>query len=113
MQGKDSDGQDVRGDASARFLVYETDVEMAEWAADEKFLQKLADEGHGEFRRGSKLAAFLDQLPLPPAAKTKPKVDLAPDWSSASWSPFLAVFFVLFTGLLAGEWFLRRRWGMA
>ena len=38
---------------------------------------------------------------------------LAPDWSSASWSPFLVVFFVLFTGLLAGEWFLRRRWGMA
>ncbi len=111
--GKDSDGQEVSGDASARFLVYETDVEMAEWAADEKFLQKLADEGRGEFRRGSKLAAFLDQLPLPPSAKTKPRVDLAPDWSSASWSPFLILFFVLFTALLAGEWFLRRRWGMA
>ena len=77
------------GDASARFLVYEAEVEMAEWAADEKFLQKLADEGRGEFRRGSKLAAFLEQLPLPPAAKTKPRVDLAPDWTSASWSPFL------------------------
>ena len=76
---------------------------MAEWAADEKFLQKLADEGRGEFRRGAKLAAFLEQLPLPPAAKTKSRVDLAPDWTSASWSPFFVLFFVLFTGLLAGN----------
>ena len=110
--GKDSDGQEVSGEASARFLVYETDVEMAEWAADEKFLQKLADEGRGEFRRGAKLASFLEQLPAPPAAKTRPKVDLAPDWTSASWSPFFVLFFVLFTGLLAAEWLLRRRWGL-
>ena len=40
------------------------------------------------------------------------RVDTDPDWNSASWSPFFVLFFVLFTGLLAGEWFLRRRWGM-
>ena len=110
--GKDVDGQDVSGAASARFLAFEEDVEMAEWAADEGFLRKLADEGRGEFRRGAKLAAFLEQLPPSPAAKTKPKVDANPDWNSASWSPFFLLFYVLFTGLLAGEWFLRRRWGM-
>jgi uncharacterized membrane protein len=110
--GKDMDGQDVSGEASARFLAFEEDVEMAEWAADEGFLRKLADEGRGEFRRGSKLAAFLEQLPPSPAAKTKPKVDADPDWNSASWSPFFVLFYLLFTGLLAGEWFLRRRWGM-
>ena len=111
-RGKDAEGQDVSGEASARFLAFEEDVEMAEWAADEGFLRKLADEGRGEFRRGTKLAAFLEQLPPSPAAKTKPKVDANPDWNSASWSPFFVLFYLLFTGLLAGEWFLRRRWGM-
>ncbi len=111
-RGKDADGQDVDAEASARFLAFEEDVEMAEWAADEGFLKKLADEGRGEFRRGTKLVAFLEQLPPSPAAKTKPKVDADPDWNSASWSPFFVLFYLLFTGLLAGEWFLRRRWGM-
>jgi uncharacterized membrane protein len=110
--GKDADGQDVSGEASARFLAFEEDVEMAEWAADEGFLRKLADEGRGEFRRGTKLAAFLEQLPPSQATKTKLKVDASPDWNSASWSPFFVLFYLLFTGLLAGEWFLRRRWGM-
>ena len=85
---------------------------MAEWAADEDFLKKLADEGRGEYHRASKLASFLEQLPAPPPSKTKQKTDAAPDWSAASWSPFLAAFFVLFTGVVAAEWFLRRRWGM-
>ena len=111
-RGKDADGNDVGGDATARFLAYEEEVEMAEWAADEDFLKKLADEGRGEYRRGSKLAPFLEQLPAPPASKTRAKVDEAPDWTSASWSPFFGLFFLLFTGLLAAEWFLRRRWGM-
>ena len=112
-RGKDSEGADVHAEAPpARFFAYEEDVEMAEWAADEDFLKKLADEGRGEYRRGAKLAEFLEHLPPPPASKTKPKVDAKPDWSSASWSPFLVLFFLLFTGLLAGEWFLRRRWGM-
>ena len=111
-RGKDADGADVHADGSARFFAYEEEVEMAEWAADEDFLKKLADEGRGEYHRGTQLASFLEQLPPPPAPKTKPKVDEAPDWSSASWSPFFGLFFLLFTGLLAAEWFLRRRWGM-
>ena len=81
------------------------------WAADEVFLRKLAAAGGGEFHRGSKLASFLEHLPTPPAAKTKPQMDGAPHWNSASWSPFFLAFFVLFTGLLAGEWFQRTRWG--
>ncbi len=109
--GKDADGADVRADATARFFAYEEDVEMADWSADEGFLKKLADEGRGEYHRGTAFADFLEHLP-PAADRTKPKVDEKPDWSSASWSPFLAAYFLLFTGLLAAEWFLRRRWGM-
>jgi uncharacterized membrane protein len=111
-RGKDAEGQDVQGDASARFFVYEEEVEMAEWAADEDFLNKMADEGRGEYHRGTKLAPFLEQLPPLAPLKTKAKTDQAPDWSSASWSPFFVLFFLLFTGLLAAEWLLRRRWGM-
>jgi hypothetical protein len=111
-RGTDAEGNVVEGDGSAHVLAFEEEVEMAEWAADEDFMKKLADEGRGEYRRGSKLASFLEQLPPPPAAKTRPKVDAAPDWSAASWSPFFVLFFLLFTGVLAAEWFLRRRWGM-
>ncbi|HVS37454.1 MAG TPA: glutamine amidotransferase [Gemmataceae bacterium] len=110
-RGKDASGQDVNADATARFFAYEEDVEMAEWAADEDFLKKLADEGRGEYRRGTSLADFLEHLP-PAPAKMKPKMDEKPDWNSASWSPFFVLFFVLFTATLAVEWFLRRRWGM-
>ena len=85
---------------------------MAEWAADEDFLKKLADEGHGEYRHGTQLAEFLENLPPPPWSKTQSKIDARPDWNPASGWWFLVLFFVLFTGVLAGEWFLRRRWGM-
>ena len=52
-RGKDADGNDVHAEGSARFFAYEEEVEMAEWAADEDFLKKLADEGRGEYHRGT------------------------------------------------------------
>ena len=52
-RGKDADGADVHAEGSARFFAYEEEVEMAEWAADEDFLKKLADEGRGEYHRGT------------------------------------------------------------
>jgi hypothetical protein len=118
--GKDADGGDLKEEARARFIVYEEDVELADWAADDKFLEKLAHEGGGQFRRGAKLAEFLEQPPEAPAPRTREKRSSLPDWGARPgpgdapppWSPFLPVFFLLFTGVLAAEWFLRRRWGM-
>jgi uncharacterized membrane protein len=111
-RGKDAEGADVIGEASARFQVYESDIEMDEWAADDKTMEKLAAVGGGQFQRGSKLAAFLEQLPAPPAPKLKATQNVVPNWNAPTWQPFLVLFFVLFAGLLGAEWVLRRRWGM-
>jgi uncharacterized membrane protein len=109
--GKDAEGEEVGGESAARFLAYEADVEMAEWAADDKLMDQVAREGRGQFQRGSKLAAFLEELPAPPEP-ARAKAASLPDWRTNSFSPFFPAFFLLFAGVLAGEWFLRRRWGM-
>jgi hypothetical protein len=102
----------VTGEASAHFVVYEEDVEMARRAADHDFLRKLAAAGGGEFHRVEELPAFLDRLPSRPAPGARPRLNLWPDWRATGRSPFRVAFFLAFVALLTGEWFLRRRWGM-
>jgi uncharacterized membrane protein len=112
-RGTDAQGETVNEKGEARFVAYEEDIEMARWAADEKFLKDTAEAGRGQYQRGAKLAAFLDQLPAPPEARDRSKGFHLPDWRTATTSPFFVIFYVLFAGVLAGEWFLRRRWGLA
>src|SRR5262249_23626804 len=57
--GKDSGGAKVEGEATARVIVYEEDVEMLRAAADLEFLQKLATTGGGEAYRAEDMKAFL------------------------------------------------------
>jgi uncharacterized membrane protein len=109
---KDPSGGEVRGTARCRFLVYDTDAEMSDWAADDKFLMNLAQEGRGQFVKGARLPEFLERLPRPPAAGGRDRQRVWPDWRGQGRSPFLATFFVLFVAALGGEWLLRRRWGM-
>jgi uncharacterized membrane protein len=105
-------GETVSGEASARFLVYDEDLELVHRAADHDFLKKLASAGGGQFHLAEELPRFLQQLQNQPLAAGKPKTDLRPDWRTTTRSPFLTIFYVLFVALLTGEWFLRRRWGM-
>jgi hypothetical protein len=106
-------GEVVSGEASARVIVYDEDLEMARRAADHDFLKKLAAAGGGQFHRVEELPAFLRQLMNQPQARERPKLDLVPDWRTTKRSRFFLGFFGLFVAVLTGEWVLRRRWGLA
>jgi hypothetical protein len=110
--GKDADGKDITGKATARFLVYEDDAEMRQRAANHDFLKALASAGGGEFHQPDDLAAFLTQLQSQPLPHSQAKADLWPDWRTNQKSGFQVSFFLLFVLLLGLEWFLRRRWGL-
>jgi uncharacterized membrane protein len=99
--------------AVARFLVYDEDVEMARRAADHEFLRRLAAAGGGDFRRVEELPAFLRRLLDDPLARTKPRLVVWPDWHATGRSPFLGWLLGAFVAVLAAEWYLRRRWGLA
>ena len=66
--GKDADGKEINGKASARFIVYEDDAEMRQRAANHEFLKALATAGGGEFHQPDELVDYLARLqtqPLP------------------------------------------------
>jgi uncharacterized membrane protein len=111
-RGKDAEGQEVAGEATARFLVYQDTAEMSIRRADHDFLKKLAAAGGGQFHRPEELKEFLQQLAAEPLPQLRPKAALWPEWRRNSLSGFLVGFFLLFVALLCLEWFLRRRWGL-
>jgi uncharacterized membrane protein len=111
---RDTDGQTVNGQASARFLVYQDDAEMTRRAADHEFLKRLAAAGGGKFHPGDEeeLIRYLRELPSQPLAGLRPKANLWPNWRRSSLSAFPPAFLLIFVALVSLEWFLRRRWGM-
>jgi uncharacterized membrane protein len=112
-EGKDANGEAINGTASARFMVYDDDLEMSRRAADHEFLKKLSAAGGGEFHLAKDLATFLQQFQRQPQEKKRVASNQWPNWKTTKLSPFLMLFFLLFVATLAGEWLLRRRSGMA
>jgi hypothetical protein len=111
-KGKGPGGEVIEGDASARVIVYDEDLEMTRVAADHEYLRKLAAAGGGEHQRVEQLAAFLERLRERPEDRERLRLDLRPDWRRTTRSPFLVGFFLLFVTAVSAEWALRRRWGM-
>jgi uncharacterized membrane protein len=112
-RGKDTDGQAIpEGQASARFLVYQSDAELVRRAADHDFLAKLASSGGGKFHKAEDLVAFLKDLEKQPLSLARPKTELWPDWRRSSLTGFRVSFLLVFAGVLCLEWLLRRYWGM-
>jgi uncharacterized membrane protein len=112
-KGVGPDGEEVTGGPlSARFIVYDEDVELTRRSADHDFLRKLAAAGGGQFHRPEELNRFLEQLADQPTAHGRLKMDLWPNWRGTARSGFLVSFFLVFVALLSVEWGLRRRWGM-
>jgi hypothetical protein len=125
-EGKDGEGNSIKGEAEGRFLAYATDIENARPGADPAFLQRLAAAGGGRYRKAGEreLVQCLEELRAQPVSQSRPRGTVWPDWrrnpESTSladqvgtlWGSGLLLSFVLFVGFLCVEWFLRRRWGM-
>jgi hypothetical protein len=109
-EGKDVSGALVRGETSARVIVYDEDVELSRPAADPTFLKKLATAGGGKVVNS--LSEFLDELAeRPVTAETERRIRW-PDWETRERSGFLGTFLTLFCVVVCLEWALRRWWGM-
>jgi hypothetical protein len=111
--GKDANGKDVAGDASARFVVFpESSDELLRAAADLEYLERIALASGGQPHELSDLPAFLSELKGQPLLTAK-KPRFIPDWRrnhSHGFLPGLVIAFALVLGL---EWGLRRLWGLA
>lgn len=113
-EGKDpSTGAPIEGEASARVIVYDENVEMSRPAADHDFLAKLAAaSGGGESRRIEELPDFLAKLAERPQERGRESMKRRPNWGTTERSPFLLAFFVAFCVVVSLEWGLRRWWGL-
>jgi len=112
--GKDGTGKEVKGEASARFLVYpDVSDELLRAAADRDFLEKLAQAGGGRAYSLDDLPGFLKELKGQPLEAVKPKPRFLPDWRRNHSKGFLPGWLIVFVALVGTEWGLRRLWGMA
>jgi len=98
------DGETL-GTAQARFLVFEQDLELDNPVADPALLESLAAMTEGESLPPEQLSDLLDRLRRQP-----PRLEIERQTKQAlvdTWP-----FFGALVGLLCGEWFLRKRWGL-
>jgi hypothetical protein len=93
------------GQAEARFLVFQQDLELDNPAGDPATLTSLAKMTGGESLPPEQLTALLERLlenpPLAPVT-TQTKLSVYDTWP---W-------FLLLISLLICEWFLRKKWGL-
>lgn len=97
---------DMLGTARARFLVYQHDLELDNPAADPALLASLSAMTGGEVIAPEQLPSWLEEL-----KQQAMGMRVATQTRRTLWDTW--PFFVLFTGLLSVEWWLRKRWGLA
>jgi uncharacterized membrane protein len=96
-------GATLLGSAAASMLVGGADLEMTDPRLNTPLLQRIALASGGRLVAASDVASILEGLRAGvPAARLAVTRDL---WHNAWW-------FAAIVGLLAGEWVLRRRWGL-
>ncbi|MDB6149765.1 MAG: hypothetical protein JWQ44_1213 [Chthoniobacter sp.] len=89
---------------TARFIVFEENLEQTEVATDAGYLRKLCESSGGRLLKPEELPKLLAELNDAPAAGI-PQTRLTSAWDRV-W-----VFWLI--GLLfGGDWYLRRRWGL-
>jgi hypothetical protein len=92
--------------AQTAATVEEQDFEWAEILADHENLRRIAQAGGGTFREVAGLPDLLADF----------AVNLPPQYREVERRQPLAegrIFLAIVIGLLAAEWVLRRRWGLA
>ncbi len=96
------------GRAKARFLVYEQDLELDNAAADPTLLASLAKMSEAA---GGRLLAPEELPPLVEELARKPVEQLVErEVKETPWDTW--PFFLLFTGVLSVDWYLRKKWGL-
>jgi len=93
------------GEAQARFLVYEQDLELDNPAADRALLESLAAMTGGKSIAPEQLGSLLEELK---AAVDKLQVEIQSKQTLWDTWPF----FLTFVVLLTVEWYLRKKWGL-
>jgi hypothetical protein len=98
------DGEPL-GTARARFLVVEEDLELDNAAADATMLESLAAMTGGRSLVPEELPDLIDRLARDAEALEVRSETKKPLWDT--WG-----FFLVLVGVLATEWYLRKRWGL-
>lgn len=111
-EGKDPSGEMLQGKTSARFMVYDEDLEMTRRQADHELLKKIAVAGGGSFQRVEELKTFLQKMLNEPPLTEKTGAKYYPDWKSNAGSPIYPLILIVFVTIVATEWLLRRWWGL-
>jgi hypothetical protein len=100
------------GTASAQFLVFDQDLEMASQAADSDLMARLSNltkEAGGRVVPPEGLPALFRELAEKPR---ETEVEVQTKWQLGDTTLDAWTFFLLFVGLLTGEWWLRKKWGL-
>jgi uncharacterized membrane protein len=106
-----SDNQTI-GTATAQFLVFDQDVELASQSADPELMSRLAQltkDSGGRVVAPEQLSDLFREL------LTKPReapVETQTKWRLGDTALDAWAFFLAFVGLVGGEWFLRKKWGL-
>jgi len=98
------DGEPLGGTRS-RFLVVEQDLELDNAAADATMLESLAAMTGGRSLVPEELPDLIERL-----AQDAESLEVRTETKRPLWDTW--TFFLLLVGLLAIEWYLRKRWGL-
>lgn len=107
------DGEKVEGMGAAKFIVKDDEVEKSRRGADHEYLKKLAAAGGGKFHVPNDLTKLLAELGKEVESRKQSHQTLWPSWNLESPQPMRVLTLLLFVACLAGEWALRRMWGLA
>ena len=105
---KAKDGGAELGTAEARFLVPNQDLELDRPAAEPTLMAQLAEmtkPAGGAALAAEELPDLLKRLAAKPPELKEEVIAKVTYWDT--WP-----FFLIFVGLLGGEWYLRKRWGL-
>jgi hypothetical protein len=100
------------GSGSGEFLVFDRDIELSNPAADHDQLARLSaltQEYGGRAIAPEQLPALLEEIRQRPPEM---EIEVQTKWQFGDTARDAWIFFLVFVGLLAAEWFLRKRWGL-